>query len=101
METYELYKRIASEQFIQMFNKDWIIENAKDIGSGIIDFGSYVEVDFFRTSTLQSEEEVIKYAGTNYNTESRIVYQISKKDLSCKTVLNNFYLGDEEEKNTD
>ena len=56
METYELYKRIASKQFIQMFNKDWIIENAKDIGSGIIDFGSYVEVDFFRTSTLQSEE---------------------------------------------
>lgn len=92
----EKYKKIASVEFVKLLGKEYILKNSQNIISTITDFKNTVEIGFYRSSTLQSEEDIIKYDGSNYYPECCVIFEVNKKDLQCKIIRNNWYNEDDE-----
>ena len=88
----EKYKKIASIEFIRLLGKEYVLKNSQNIISMMTDLKNTVKIGFYHSSTLQSEEDVIKNDDLNYYPECCIFFEVNKKDLEGKTIRNNWYL---------
>lgn len=86
------YKKIASMKFIDIFGKDWVYENSRNISSNCRDMGDSVEIKFIQNEYLCSEEELISKNGVS-ESKGRISFIVNKKDKTCRVLSDTIVIG--------
>ena len=83
------YKQIASEKFIELFGRQWVLNNAGNISSNLQDMGDSVKIAFIQNNYLPSEEEIIKGNYIESQAGGRIAFLVDKKTNICSVLFNN------------
>lgn len=94
MKEYKIkeYKRIASLKLIDMFGKEWVSENSRNLSSIFQDKGDSVEIKFIQNEYLCSEEELIS-KNSIFESKVRISFIINKKDKTCRVLSDTIVTG--------
>lgn len=77
------YKEIASLKLIDLFGKEWVYENSRNLSSNCQDMGDSVKITFIQNEYLYSEEELIS-KNSIFESKGRISFIINKKDKTCR-----------------